>query len=58
MVWGSNPGGGQIFHSCPDWPWSPPSPLNNGYLVFPRDKEWLGHDGDPSPPSSAVIKKE
>jgi hypothetical protein len=24
-VRGSNPGGGEIFHTCPDWPWAPPS---------------------------------
>jgi len=58
MVWGSNPGVGEIFHSCPDWPWGPPSLLNNGYLVFPGGKERLGRDADPSPPSSAMVKKE
>ena len=26
--------------------------------VFPRDKERSGRDADPSPPSSAVVKKE
>jgi hypothetical protein len=51
---GSNPGGGKIFHTCPDRPWGPPSLLCNGYRVFPRGKEWPGHDTDPSPPSSAV----
>jgi hypothetical protein len=20
MVWGANPGKGEIFHACPDWP--------------------------------------
>jgi hypothetical protein len=25
---------------------------------FPRDKMWPGHDADPSPPSSAEVKKE
>jgi len=34
-VRGSNPGGGEIFRSCPDRPWGPPSLLSNGYLVFP-----------------------
>jgi len=58
MVWGSNPGGCEIFHSCPDWPWGPPSLLKNGFLVFPADKKQLGHEADLSPPSSAVIKKE
>jgi len=29
MVWGLNPGGGEIFRTCPDWPWGPPSLLYN-----------------------------
>jgi hypothetical protein len=37
-VWGSNPGGGEIFRTCPDWPWGPPSLLYDGYLVFPGGK--------------------
>ena len=53
----SNPGGGEIFHTCPDQPWGPPSLLYNGYQVFPRGKEQPGHDTDPSPPSSAVVMK-
>ena len=35
---GSNPGGGEIFRTCPDRPWGPPSPLYNGYRVFPGVK--------------------
>jgi len=54
----SNPGGGEISCTCPDQPWGPLSLLYNGYWVFPRGKEWPGHDADPSPPSSAVVKKE
>jgi hypothetical protein len=38
MVRGSNPGGGEVFHTCPDWPWGPPSPLYNGFQVLPRGK--------------------
>jgi len=57
-VWGSNPSGGEIFCTCLDWPWGPPSLLYNGYQVFPRGKERLRRDADPSPPSSAVVKKE
>jgi hypothetical protein len=53
-VRGSNPGGGEIFHTCPDWPFCPPSLLYNGYRVFPGAKERPGRDADPSPPSSAV----
>ena len=32
---GSNPGGGEIFRTCPDRPWGPPSLLYNEYQVFP-----------------------
>jgi hypothetical protein len=32
---GSNPGGGEIFRTCPDQPWGPPSLLYNGYRAFP-----------------------
>ena len=53
-VRGSNPGGGEIFRTCPDRPWGPPSLLYNGYQVFPRGKERPGRDADPLPPSSAV----
>jgi hypothetical protein len=56
-VRGSNPGGGEIFRTCPDRPWGPLSLLYNGYRVFPGGKERPGRDADPSPPSSAVVKK-
>jgi len=56
-VRGLNPGGDGIFHTCPDQPWGPPSLLYNGYWVFPGGKEPPGVT-DPSPPSSAVVKKE
>ena len=45
---GSNPGGGEIFCTCPDRPWGPPSLLYNGYRVFPGGKERPGRDADPS----------
>jgi hypothetical protein len=36
---GSNPSGGVIFRTRPDWPWGPPSPLYIGYPVpFPGIK--------------------
>jgi hypothetical protein len=57
-VRGSNPGGGQIFCTCPDQPWGPPSLLYNGYWVFPGGKEWPVRDAGPLPPSSAVVMKE
>jgi len=50
--------GGEIFRTCPDRPWGPPSLLYNGYRVFPRGKEWPGCDADLSPRSSAVVMKE
>ena len=51
------PVGGEIFRTCPDRPWGPPSLLYNGYRVFPRGKKRPGLDADPSPPSSAVVKR-
>ena len=42
IVWRSNPGGGEIFHTRPDRPWAPPSLLYNGYRVFPGDKAARG----------------
>ena len=33
-VRGSNPGGGEIFRTCPDRPWGLPSLLYNGYREF------------------------
>jgi hypothetical protein len=33
-----NPGGGEIFRTCPDRPWGPPSLLYNGYRVYPGGK--------------------
>jgi len=51
-------GGGEIFHTCPDWPWGPPILLYNGYRVFSGGKERPGRDADASPPFSAVVKKE
>ena len=48
------PVGGEIFRTCPDRPWGPPSLLYNGYRVFPGSKERPGRDADPSLTSSAV----
>jgi len=47
--------GGEIFRTCPDRPWGPPSRLYNGYRVFSGGKKRLGRDADPSPPSSATV---
>ena len=48
------PVGGEIFRTCPDRPWGPPSLLYNEYRVFPGGKERPGRDAETSPPSSAV----
>jgi hypothetical protein len=50
----SNPSRGEIFRTCPNRPWGPPSLLYNGYRVFPEGKERPGRDADSSLPSSAV----
>jgi len=42
MVQGSNPGGGEIFHTHPDRPWDPPSPIYNGYQVSFLGVNWPG----------------
>jgi hypothetical protein len=45
-VRGSNPGGGEIFRTCPDRPWGPPSLLYNGFRDFPGGKAagaWRWH---------------
>ena len=41
-VRGSNPSGGEIFRSCSDRPWGPPSLPYNGFQVFPGGKERPG----------------
>jgi len=45
-----NPGGGKIFHSSPDQPWSPLSLLYKGYCVPLPGINWSG-SGDDHPPS-------
>ena len=49
--------GGEIFRTCPERPWGPPSLLYNGYRFFPGGKERPRSDPDHSP-SSAVVTKE
>jgi len=53
-----DPVGGEIFRNYRDWLWGPPGLLYNEYWVFSGGKERPGCDADPSPPSSAVVKKE
>jgi hypothetical protein len=38
--------GGEMFRTCPERPWDPPSLLCNGYRVFPGGKERPGRDAD------------
>jgi hypothetical protein len=53
-----NPGGGEVFRTCQDRPWGPPSLLYNEYRVFPGGKVRPGRAADHSPPSSAVVMEE
>jgi hypothetical protein len=54
-VRGSNSGGGEIFRTCQDRPWGPPSLLYNGYRVFPGGRKRPRRDAGLSPPSSAEV---
>jgi hypothetical protein len=45
---------GEIFRTCPDRPWGPPSSLYNGYWVFSGSKKRPRLDSDRSLPSRAV----
>ena len=42
IVQGLNPGGGEIFHTHPDWPGGPPSHVYNWYRIFSQG--WSGRD--------------
>jgi hypothetical protein len=53
---GSNPGGAEIFSTCPDRPWSPPNLLHHGCGSFPGLKQ-PGCGVDHPPPSSAEVKE-
>ena len=58
MVQGSNPIGGAIFFSHPNWPCDPHSLLYNGYWVSFLGVEWLGRGVDHPPHLTSVIKNE
>jgi hypothetical protein len=46
-----------FFPILTDWPWGPPSPLYNGYLIFPGNK--VAGRGVKHPPHLAPrLKKE
>jgi hypothetical protein len=56
-VWGSNPGGGEIFRTRREQLWGPPSPLYNRYRVtFPWVKRPV-RGVDHTPPSIAEVKE-
>ena len=55
---GVDPGGNEIFRTCPDRPWGPHSLLYNGYRIFPGGKLRPEPDADHSPPSSAAVMEE
>jgi hypothetical protein len=55
LVWGLNPGGGEIFRTRPEGPWSPPRLLYNG--SFPRVKR-SGRDLSTHPRLSPRLKKK
>jgi hypothetical protein len=56
-VWGSNPGGGEIFPTQPDWPW-PKQPAVQGVpLSFPGVKQ-LRLDTDHPPHLLPRLKQE
>jgi len=56
-VYGSNPSGGDIFRTRPDWPWGPPSLLYNGYRVSLPEGKAAGSGVDHPPPPSAEVKE-
>jgi len=49
---------GSKFSARPERPWGPPSPLYNGYRVFPGGKVRPGRAADHSHPSSAAFMEE
>ena len=58
-VWGSNPGRGEFFRTCPDRRWGAPSLLYNGYRVFPPGvKSGRGVTLTPHPLLVPLVMKE
>jgi len=54
---GSNSCGGEIFRTCADQSWCPPSLLYSGYQVFARGGEAEGCGIDYPPPSCTEVKE-
>jgi len=57
-VGGSNPVEGRDFPHLSRPALEPTQPPVQWIRVFPGGKEWPGRDVDPSPPATAVVKKE
>ena len=53
-----NPGGGEIFRTCPDRPWGTPNLLYNGYRVFPGVRSGRGVTLTPYPLLVPLVMKE
>jgi hypothetical protein len=56
-VWGSNPGGGEIFHTRPDRPWALHSLLYNEHRVYFPAVKRPGRDVNHPPPFSVEVKE-
>jgi len=54
-VRGSNPGGDEIFRTCPDRPWGPPSLQYNFCRVFPGVSGGRGVGLTPPFPSNVEV---
>jgi len=48
----------EIFRTCLDRPWGPPSLLYNGYRLYPGGKVRPGRAADHSPPFNATVMEE
>ena len=57
LVWGLNPSRNEIFHTCADLPWGPPSLLYNGYQVSFLWVKQNGYGIDHPSPSKAKVKE-
>jgi hypothetical protein len=53
----SNPSGGEVFRTLPNWPWGPTSPLCDGYWVFLSGVKGLGRGFNHQSPSSTEVKE-
>jgi hypothetical protein len=56
-VRGSNTGEGEIFLTCPDWPWGPLNLMYNGYWVSIPMVKWPGRRFEHPPTSSTEVEE-